>query len=397
MTRDPYAAIGEQSERIREHMVSPVALVGACLKRIDALNPRINAFITVTADAARAAATAAESEVTTGRWRGPLHGIPVAIKDFYDTAGIKTTAAFERFANRIPAADAEVVARLKRAGAVVVGKTNMDMLGMATTGLTSFYGPVTNPWNVDYITGGSSCGSAAAVASGMCDATVDTDAIGSCRLPAACCGVVGFKGTYGLISSEGILAGEEPPDEMIRWFSHPAVTARRVADAAIVLDALKDANAGVPLSFARALNDRGRLRIGIATNFKADRHVAAVFEAAVEIVAGLGHIMKEAAIPFVGPSTGIRHIERDRQTIFPRRVRRHRRGAPAHDDHRGSADDGGRLSAGPVIREHSVRELLRLAGVERAVRVRFRRIARRSANRREALGRRGRPVRRAAI
>src|SRR5262249_4022220 len=182
---------------------------------------------TVAAETARAEARAAESELKAGRWRGPLHGVPVAVKDFYDTAGIKTTAAFERFANRVPTEDADVIRRLKDAGAIMIGKTNMDMLGMATTGLTSFYGPVKNPWNADYIAGGSSSGSAVAVASGMCYATVDTDAIGSCRLPAACCGVVGFKGTYGLISSQGILAGEAPPDELIIWFSHPGVTTRR--------------------------------------------------------------------------------------------------------------------------------------------------------------------------
>src|SRR5262249_28974385 len=178
-------------------------------------------------ETARAAARAAESELKAGRWRGPLHGVPVAVKDFYDTAGIKTTAAFEGFVNRVPTKDAEVVSRLKDAGAILIGKTNMDTLGMATTGLSSFYGPVKNPWNAEYIAGGSSSGSAVAVATGMCYATIDTDAIGSCRLPAACCGVVGSKGTYGLISSEGILAGEPSPDDMIKWFSHPAVTARR--------------------------------------------------------------------------------------------------------------------------------------------------------------------------
>src|SRR5262245_22915417 len=274
--RQPYATIHEVSTQIRRRVISPVALIEACLARIEALNPRLNAFITVAAEAARAAASAAESEVKAGRWRGPLHGVPVAVKDFYDTAGIKTTAAFERFANRVPAKDAGVVRRLKDAGAIVIGKTNMDTLGMATTGLTSFYGPVKNPWNADYIAGGSSSGSAAAVASGMCSATVDTDAIGSCRLPAACCGVIGFKGTYGLISSQGIRAGEAPPDELILWFSHPCVTTRHVLDTALVVDAWKDPQA-LPqdVEFARAMSDPRRVRIGTAKNFKGDRDVAA--------------------------------------------------------------------------------------------------------------------------
>jgi aspartyl-tRNA(Asn)/glutamyl-tRNA(Gln) amidotransferase subunit A len=138
---DPYASIDELSAQIRDRTVSPVAIVDACLARIDALNPRLNAFITVMADKVRIAAQTAHREIEAGRWRGPLHGIPVAVKDFYDTAGVKTTAAFERFANRVPAKDAVVVRRLKEAGAIVMGKTNMDTLGMDTTGLTSSMGP----------------------------------------------------------------------------------------------------------------------------------------------------------------------------------------------------------------------------------------------------------------
>ena len=313
---DPYVTINEISTQIREQAVSPVTLVESCLARVAALNPRLNAFITVAAETARAEARAAESEVMTGRWRGPLHGVPVAVKDFYDTAGIKTTAAFERFANRVPTEDAEVVRRLKHAGAIVIGKTNMDTLGMATTGLTSFYGPVKNPWNADYIAGGSSSGSAVAVASGMCYVTVDTDAIGSCRLPAACCGVVGFKGTYGLISSQGILAGEAPPDEMIIWLSHPGVTTRRIADTALVVDALKESRAlQRAAELARELNQPRRLRIGAARNFKGGQEVAAAFNTAVETVGSLGYSVKETVVPFPGLERGIRHIEQDRKTV----------------------------------------------------------------------------------
>jgi aspartyl-tRNA(Asn)/glutamyl-tRNA(Gln) amidotransferase subunit A len=308
--------LADVSELIRQRQISPLDLVTTCLDRIERLQPRLNAFITVMDDAARDAARAAESEIGAGRWRGRLHGIPVAVKDFYDTAGVKTTAAFECFADRVPTKDADVVRRLKDAGAIVIGKTNMDTLGMATTGLQSFYGPVKNPWHADYIAGGSSSGSAAAVASGMCYATVDTDAIGSCRLPAACCGVVGFKGTYGLISTEGILAGEPPPDEMIVWFSHPGVTTRRVSDTAIVLDALKQSDVlSRPAAFAGELNGSRRFRIGVATNFKADAEVAAAFTTAAETVAGLGHVMKKVDVAFAGPSTGIDHIERDREAV----------------------------------------------------------------------------------
>jgi aspartyl-tRNA(Asn)/glutamyl-tRNA(Gln) amidotransferase subunit A len=190
-----YASIRELSNEIHIKKISPVEAVEACLVRIEALNSSLNAFITVLGNEARDQARAAEAEIKAGKWRGPLHGIPVAVKDFYDAEGVKTTAGFEHFKSRVASADAEAVKKLKQAGAIILGKTNMDALGMATTGLTSFFGPVRNPWNSNYVAGGSSAGSAAAVAAGLCYATVDTDAVGSVRLPAACCGIVGFKGS----------------------------------------------------------------------------------------------------------------------------------------------------------------------------------------------------------
>src|SRR5215216_6670540 len=258
-----YDPLEEVARLIRTQKLSPVEVVEACLKRIEELNPKLNAFITVLADQARKQAQAAERDIKAGKWRGPLHGIPIGIKDFYDTAGIKTTAAFEHFKDRIPAKDAVGVMKLKKAGAIIIGKLNMHKLGMGTTGLDSYFGPVHNPWNEDYIPGGSSSGSAAAVASGLCYATLDTDAIGSCRLPAACCGVVGFKGTYGLISPKGILEGEEAPDEMILWLSHSAITTRSVEDTALLLDVLAEQNRQAKAAdFFGGLAKNRKLRIG---------------------------------------------------------------------------------------------------------------------------------------
>lgn len=152
-------------ELIRTQTVSPVEVVNACLKRIEQINPRLNAFITVLADQAREQASIAEREIRAGKWRGPLHGIPLGIKDFYDTAGIRTTAAFEYFKDRVPGKDAVGVAKLKDAGAIIIGKMNMHRLGEGTTGMDSYLGPVRNPWSAQHIPGGSSSGSAAAVAS----------------------------------------------------------------------------------------------------------------------------------------------------------------------------------------------------------------------------------------
>jgi len=310
-----YARITDVAKSIRKQNVSPVELVEACLKRIEDLNPKLNAFITVLNDQAREQARTAEAEIKAGKWRGPLHGIPVAVKDFYDTAGIKTTAACEQFKDRVPAKDALGVQKLKRAGAIIIGKTNMHRLGMGTTGLEGAFGPARNPWNPDYIPGGSSSGSAAAVASGLCYATLDTDAVGSCRLPAACCGIVGFKGTYGLISPQGILEGEEA-DEMILWLSHPAITTRSVEDTVLLLDVLAERNKRTKtVDYGRALKRDRQLQIGVANNFKSDPQVKASFERAVKKIRKFGYSMKSAPVPFGDPEGGIANIEADRQMI----------------------------------------------------------------------------------
>jgi aspartyl-tRNA(Asn)/glutamyl-tRNA(Gln) amidotransferase subunit A len=305
------ATIAELSQDLHAKKIPSRTIVDECLARIADLNPNLNAFITVLAEEARDQAQRADTEIRAGRWRGPLHGIPIGIKDFYDTANVRTTAAFERFKDRIPTRDAVSVAALKEAGAILIGKTNMHRLGMGTTGLDSAFGPVRNPWNDAYIPGGSSSGSAAAVASGMCYATLDTDAIGSCRLPAACCGVVGFKGTYGLISAKGILEGEKA-DEAIIWLSHPGIMTRSVADTAIVLHALAPTGAAATTS----------LRIGIATNFIAEDETRRAFEKAVADVRSLGHRIVRANAPLDIPRVGdLRTIAADRQSISDRAFR----------------------------------------------------------------------------
>jgi len=315
-----YARIGTIGAEIRACRVSPVDLVDLCLSRIDALNPQLNAFITVLHDRARAAARRAADDIRSGRWRGALHGVPVAVKDFYDTAGVRTTAGFERFKARVPGKDADVVAALDRAGAILLGKTNMHQLGMGTTGLESGFGAVRNPWNDAFIPGGSSSGSAAAVAAGLCYATIDTDAIGSCRLPAACCGVVGFKASYGAISTRGILDGE-PADEAILWLAHPGITTRGVADAATVFAAVANEHGTLTAATDDAASGR-RIRIGIAEPPTSSGDVSAAFGAAIEKVRELGHEVVSAAAPFDVPRFGdLRTIAADRQTVAERRFK----------------------------------------------------------------------------
>jgi aspartyl-tRNA(Asn)/glutamyl-tRNA(Gln) amidotransferase subunit A len=313
---DGYSGIRELADSLSERRASPTEVVRACLRRIERLGPELNACITVAEDSAMQAARQAQDEIGRGERRGPLHGAPVAIKDFYDTAGIPTTAGFEHFRSRIPSKDAAAVAKLKQAGAIIVGKTNMHSLGMGTTGLESAFGPVKNPWNADFIPGGSSSGSAAAVASGMCCATLDTDAIGSCRLPAACCGVVGFKGAYSLIDMAGILDGEQPPSQELLWLAHAGVTARCVHDVAIVLDTLVERDdVGSTTRFAQNLDQEPDLRIGAASNIRLDKEVADAFAGAIETIRGLGYPVGAVAAPLTDFSKGVSHIEVDRRNV----------------------------------------------------------------------------------
>src|ERR1700684_4606889 len=221
----------ELAAGLRRKEVSPLALTRACLDRIEKLNPALNAFITVMAESALVEAQAAEIEISRGEWRGPLHGIPIALKDLIDTAGTRTTAASELYQNRVPAEDAELVRRLRQAGAVILGKNNLHEFAYGGSSLVSFFCDVHNPWNTEHIAGGSSGGSAAAVAAGLCYAAIGTDTAGSIREPAALCGCVGIKPTYGRVPARGVIP--------LSWsLDHVGPLAATVGDAAIVLQAI---------------------------------------------------------------------------------------------------------------------------------------------------------------
>ncbi len=313
-----HATIGELSARLAAGEISPVEVVRASLQQIEKLNSRLNAFITVLADEAVAQAKTAEAEIAKGRWRGPLHGIPVGIKDLFDTAGVRTTAAFESFRNRVPKEDAVAVRKLERAGAIVVGKTNMHRLAMGTTSTISDFGPVRNPWNANFVAGGSSGGSAAAVATGMCFATLDTDAIGSCRLPASCCGVTGFKGSYGLISNKGVLDGE-PVDDAILWLAHAAVTTRGAADTALVLNVLAepDLASETTIDYAAALENDTIPRIGIVKSAASDEDVEAAFLESIVLLRKIA-VVREVTASLDCPGLDVRNIVADRGSIAAR-------------------------------------------------------------------------------
>jgi aspartyl-tRNA(Asn)/glutamyl-tRNA(Gln) amidotransferase subunit A len=255
--------IAEVSELLRRKEISPVDLTKACLNRIEQLNPTINAFITVMHDSALDQARKAEDEIQRGNWRGPLHGVPIGLKDLIDTAGVKTTCGSALFADRVPTEDAEVVRRLKSAGAVIIGKQNMQEFAWGGTSASSYFGPVHNPWDIDRIAGGSSGGSAAAVATGMCFGAIGTDTGGSIREPAAFCGIVGLKVTYGRVSARGVFPLSPSLD-------HVGPLCRNVIDTALMLQALAGydrfdtTSVDVPVeSYTDMLNANTTPRIGI--------------------------------------------------------------------------------------------------------------------------------------
>src|ERR1700686_30673 len=219
------------SAGIRSRALTPTQLTEACLARIQTYNPKLNAFITVLGEQALAQAREMEAEQRAGRFRSPLHGIPIALKDNIDTAGIRTTAASAVFDERVPEHDAEVTRRLKEAGAVFVGKTNLHEFAMGGTSATSYYGPVRNPWALDRNPGGSSGGSAAGVAADLCFGALGTDTGGSIRTPSSFCGVVGLKPTYGLVSIRGIIP-------LTLSLDHCGPIARTTEDAAVMLNVL---------------------------------------------------------------------------------------------------------------------------------------------------------------
>jgi len=261
---DSVTTISGLAQRLRFREISPVEVTRECLSRIEKLNPGLNAFITVMAESAMAEAGTAEAEILRGQWRGPLHGIPIALKDLIDTAGVRTTSASELHEKRVPIADAEVVRRLREAGAVIIGKNNLHEFAYGGSSLVSHFGEVHNPWDLARIAGGSSGGSAAAVAAGLACAAIGTDTAGSIREPAALCGCVGLKPTYGRVSSRGVIPLSPSLD-------HVGPLGASVADAAIVLQAIAGydpsdvTSADVPVQDYVSVLHEGvkKLRVGV--------------------------------------------------------------------------------------------------------------------------------------
>ena len=307
-----FASIPEVASLFRQRKLSPVELTRLMLARIEKLNPRLNAYITITADLALAQAKKAEAELVAPRGRkarrdrGPLHGIPISLKDNINTAGIRTTAGSRILACFVPEHDAVVWTKLQSAGAVLLGKTNLHEFAYGVTTNNPHYGPACNPWDLARIPGGSSGGSAAAVAAGLCYASIGTDTGGSLRIPPALCGVVGMKPGAGRVSMEGILPLSTTLD-----FAGPI--ARTTRDAAIVLDAIFTHEKKEPALWPQRPSGLSRSRtLGVPKEFFFDIVAADVrvsFDAALHSFKKLGAKVKEVSIPLLSETeTAGNHI-----------------------------------------------------------------------------------------
>ena len=312
-----FASIEQVAPLIRKKKLSPVELTELMLRRIERLNPKLNTYITVTAELAMKQARKAEAEIcaprSRARYRGPLHGIPISLKDNIYTAGIRTTAGSKILSGFVPTEDATVAVRLREAGAILLGKTNMHEFAYGVTCNNPHFGAVHNPWDLKRIPGGSSGGSAAALAAGLCYASIGTDTGGSIRIPAALCGIVGLKPTFGRVSCHRVIA-------LAPSLDHTGTLARTVHDVGVVLRAIAGLDPFDETTVAKPVPDYSRemsrplkkLRLGWPKDYfweKLDDEVRKLCETAARNYEKLGAKIEGISLPHAAagedPSTAI--------------------------------------------------------------------------------------------
>lgn len=344
-----YASIEALSTLLAKKQVSPVELTRLYLSRIERINPMLNAFITVASESALAEARAAEKELLRGRRRGALHGIPIALKDNIYTQNLLTTMGSLLLRDFVPSEDATVVRKLRRAGAIVLGKTNLHEFAYGVTSENPHYGAVRNPWKTDRISGGSSGGSAVAVAAGLCTAAIGTDTGGSIRIPSGLCGVVGLKPTFGRVSVHGVFP-------LAASFDHVGPIARSAVDAALILECIAGRDPLDPTSLARTEKSfrstlkRKRVLLGRPKEHfwvNMDPEVRRITETAVGDFVKAGAELREISLPTVVAGVEaanlIAAVEatqlHEREGYFPARASEY------GTDVRGRLEQGGKVRA----------------------------------------------------
>lgn len=305
MTRDElcFLTIAEAGRLLKAKKLSPVELTRAYLDRIEEIDPAIDSYITVSAEQGLAEARRAEAEIAAGRWRGPLHGIPYALKDIIDTAGLLTTSCSRLDQNRVPAEDAASVAKLKQAGAVLLGKLSCQEFASNGPCFDLPWPPARNPWNRENTPGGSSSGSGAAVAAGLAMGALGTDTGGSIRNPASFCGIAGMKPTYGRVSRRGVTTNSWTLD-------HVGPMAWTAEDCALMLGPLSgydpedpgSADEPVPDFTAKLSDDLKGVRIGVVRHFveedyPASDEIRASIEETLRVFRGLGAVVEDVRLP----------------------------------------------------------------------------------------------------
>jgi aspartyl-tRNA(Asn)/glutamyl-tRNA(Gln) amidotransferase subunit A len=304
-----YLSAGEVSRLIRKREVTPVEVVKAHLARVEALEPALNSFITLLPEQAMEEARVAEHEIESGQYRGPLHGIPIGLKDLFYVKGVRNTSGSKIFDHFIPDYDSTLALKLREAGAILLGKLNLHQFAYGPTGENPDYGNMHNPWDRERIPGGSSGGSASATASGQCTLAMGTDTGGSIRIPSALCGLVGLKPTYGRLSRYGMT--------VLSWSQdHPGPMTRTVEDCALVMNAVagydphdpSSANMSIP-DFTQSLTENIKgLRVGVPKEpFEdpVDSEVEHFVRSAIELLGKLGATIHEMSWPMYHESKAI--------------------------------------------------------------------------------------------
>ncbi len=297
-----FLTIAEASQRLRARTLSPVELTAAYLARIKALDPQLHSFLLLTEDSAMAEARQAEAEIAAGGWIGPLHGIPIGLKDIYCTKGVPTTANSALYRDHVPQEDATTVRRLREAGAIVLGKLGTHEFAIGGPSFDLPWPPPRNPWNLAHQPGGSSSGSGVAVAAGLCAGAMGSDTGGSIRFPAAWCGLAGLKPTYGLVSRRGILPLAYSLDHSgpLCWTSEDCALMMQVLAAHDPLDPGSVASPAQDFAGSLQVNLRG-LRIGVVRNFvdldtEAEPGSVSAIETALEVFRGLGTAVSDVRL-----------------------------------------------------------------------------------------------------